>query len=127
MSRVASKLEEGNFKGAVRTVCSEDSIADIDSAETISALQEKHHPMHLDVHVPDLIEDTSLSTPISDDDVFHAIRSFPRGSAGRPNRIRPQHLLDLSCASAERGGRVLLSALTLFCNHVVGSLTPESA
>ena len=127
MSRVASKLEEGNFKGAVRTVCSEDSIADIDSAETISALQEKHHPMHLDAHIPDLIEDASLSTPISEDDVFHAIRSFPRGSAGGPNRIRPQHLLDLTCASAERGGRVLLSALTSFCNHVVGGLTPESA
>ena len=127
MRRVASKLEEGNFKGAVRTVCSEDSIADIDSVETISALQEKHHSMHLDAHIPDLIEDASLSTPISEDDVFHAIRSFPRGSAGGQDRIRPQHLLDLICASAERGGRVLLSALTSFCHHVMGSLTLESA
>ena len=89
MSRVASKLEEGKFKGAVRTLCSEDSIADIDSAKTISALQKKHPPMLLDAHIPDLIEDASLSTPISEDDVFHAIRSFPRGSAGGPDRIRP--------------------------------------
>ena len=55
MSHVASNLEEGDFKGAICTLCSEDSIADIDSAETISALQEKHPPMHLDAHIPDLI------------------------------------------------------------------------
>ena len=114
MSRVASKLDEGDFKGAVRNVCSEDLIADIDSAETISVLQDKHPPMHLDAHIPDLIEDASLSTSISEDDVFHAIRSFSRGSAGGSDRIRPQHLLDLTCASAKRGGRILLSALTSF-------------
>ena len=59
--------------------------------------------------------------------MFHAIRSFPRGSAGGPDRIWPRDLLDLTFASAERGGRVLLSAPTSFCNHIVGGLTPESA
>ena len=38
----------------------------------------------------------------------------------------PPALADLTCASTERGGRVLLSSLTSFCNHV-GDLAPECA
>ena len=40
--RVSSKLKEGDFRGAVRIACSEDSIADINSVDTIRALSEKH-------------------------------------------------------------------------------------
>ena len=54
------------------------------------------------------------------------LRSFPRGSAGGPDGIRPQHLLDLTSASAERGGHLLISALTSFVSHVANGNTPES-
>lgn len=43
--RVSSKLEEGNYKGAVRLACSEDTMAD-HSDITLSALRLKHPPPH---------------------------------------------------------------------------------
>ena len=46
-SRVSAKLEEGDFKGAIRLVCSEDTIAD-KSAATFSSLVEKHPAPHPD-------------------------------------------------------------------------------
>ena len=42
-SRVSAKLEEGDFRGAVRLGCFEDSLADVDPA-TLKTLQEKHPP-----------------------------------------------------------------------------------
>ena len=45
--RVSTKLEEGDYRGAVRISCSEDTIAEIDS-ETLSLLKEKHPPAHPD-------------------------------------------------------------------------------
>ena len=45
--RVTTKLEEGDFRGAVCTAFSEDSIADI-TAEVISELEEKHPHKHPD-------------------------------------------------------------------------------
>ena len=127
-SHVSFKLEEGDFKGALRVACSEDSMADINAVETLSALKEKHPPMHLNSQFPPLVEGTaSTQISISEEDVCHAIQSFPRGSAGGPDGIRPQHLSDLTSASAERGSRELLSPLTSFCNLVVSGLTPQFA
>ena len=49
--RVASKLEDGDFKGAVRLACSDDRMAPHDSA-TLSALQDKHPSPRLDSDIP---------------------------------------------------------------------------
>ena len=49
---------------------------------------------------------------------------FPRGSAGGPDGLRPQHLLDLTSASAEHGGRELLRSLTSFTNFVLEGNVP---
>ena len=124
---VSSKLEEGDFRGAVRIACSEDSIADINSVDTIRALSEKHPPRYDDSCVPQqsaLFNSSSPSLNFSNVEV-RAICSFPRGSAGGPDGLRPQHLLDLTSASAERGGVVLLSALASFMSHVVNGNTPD--
>ena len=127
-SRVSFKLEGGDFKGAVHVACSENSMADINAVETLGALKEKHPPMHPNSRFPPLVEGTaSTQIFISEEDVCHAIRPFPRGSAGGPDGIRPHHLSDLTSASAERGGRELLSALTSFRNLVVSGLTPPFA
>ena len=45
VKRVSTKLEEGDYKGAVRIACSDDTIADIND-ETLSALKLKHPPVH---------------------------------------------------------------------------------
>ena len=48
---VASKLEEGDFKGAVRLACSEDSVAGMNDS-TLDALRRKHPPPHPDSQMP---------------------------------------------------------------------------
>ena len=95
---------------------------------TIRALSEKHPPRYEDSRVPQraaLFSSSPSSLNFSKEEVFRAIRSFPRGSAGGPDGLRPQHLLDLTSASAERGGVVLLSALASFTSHVANGNTPD--
>ena len=45
------------------------------------------------------------------------IRSFPAGSSGGPDGIRPQHLADL--VSCRESGAELLSAITAFTNSLL--------
>ena len=52
-SHISAKLEEGDFKGAVRIACSDDSIADMDQA-TLTAFQQKHPTPPADSVIPDL-------------------------------------------------------------------------
>ena len=61
---------------------------------------------------------------VSEGTVAHAIRSFPNGSAGGPDGLRPQHLLDLTSASAGMRGQCLLQALTTFTNLILTGDTP---
>ena len=90
--RVTSKLEEGDFRGAVRIACSEDYLAPFNS-DTLSALQAKHPAPHPDSTIPA----PSQANPVQVDlqDVASTIRSFPSGSAGGPDRLRPQNLKDM--------------------------------
>ena len=123
-SRVASKLEEGDYKGAVRLACSEDSIATLDE-ETISVLKSKHPPPHPETDIPPLLNDPIPSKSVSEDEVAQAIGSFPNGSAGGPDGLRPQHLKDLTSASVGRKAKELLQALTSFVNHILNGRTPH--
>ena len=94
-------MEEGDFRGAVRLTCSEDSIAS-NSEDTIAALRSKHPPSHP--------ESTPSETPsiaaliVNEVDVMQAIRFFPKGSAGGPDGLRPQHLQDMTGTSAGAEG-----------------------
>ena len=125
-SRVSMKLEEGDFRGAVRLACSEDSIA-ASSDATFAALQFKHPPPHPDSFIPPLPQDPVAPTlSVSIDEVAKAIRSLPNGSAGGPDGLRPQHLKDLTDPSSEGGGHALLSALASFLSLVLSGGTPLS-
>ena len=121
--RVSTKLEEGDYKGAVRIACSDDTIADIND-ETLSALKLKHPPAHPDSCFPSPPEVASLTT-VSEKEVVSAICSFPCGSAGGPDGLRPQHLKDLTSESAERGGKELVQALSSFVTHILEGRTPS--
>ena len=71
--RVSSKLEEGDFRGAVPIACSEDSIAEINSVDTIRALSEKHPPRYEDSRVPQraaLFSSSPSSLNFSKEEVF---------------------------------------------------------
>ena len=122
---VASKLEEGNVTGAVRIACSEVSVAPMNNT-TLDALKKKHPPPHPDPQMPPPPEEPSCCPTISVEAVASAIRSFPNGSAGGPDGLRPQHLKDLTGASAQSGGPVLLSALTSLVNLILQGKIPRT-
>ena len=98
---MAVKLE-GNFKGAVRLTCSEDTIASM-SDSTLTALQQKHPQPHPDAIIPPPPVDLSHTISVVEGKVARAILSFPNGSAGGPDGLKPQHLKDMIGASALGG------------------------
>ena len=124
-TRVSAKLEEGDFRGAVRLACSEDSIAEANES-TIAALRSKHPAPHPDSSMPPPPDSHKLegALVVGEGAVAHAIRSFPNGSAGGPDGLRPQHLLDLTSASAGMGRQRLLRVLTAFTNLLLAGDTP---
>lgn len=103
--RVSEKLEEGDFRGAVRLTCSEDTLAN-NSEDTIAALRSKHPPPHPDTAPSEVPRGSAVS--VVEADVMQVIRSFPKSSAGGPDGLRPQHLQDMVDASAGAGGALLI-------------------
>ena len=110
---MSSKLEEGDVRDAIRIACSEDTLAELNE-ETLSALRAKHSPQHPGSCFL-LAPAANTSLPfLAEGEIVQAIRSFPCTSAGGPDGLRPQNLVELTSASAERGGRELLTALSFF-------------
>ena len=88
--RASTKLEEGDVRGAVCILSSKDTVAPVNISTTAS-LRALHPPAPADLRpTTDVapLQATAL-------DVRAAIASFPNGSAGGPDRLRPQHLKDL--------------------------------
>ena len=123
-ARVSSKLEEGNYRGAVRLLCSEDAIAE-HSNETLEALRLKHPPCSSTVADLDPCN-APLQFPINTEDVKKAIMSFPNGSGGGPDGLLPQHLKDLTGLSAGDGGVLLLKALVQLITLILEGRTPKA-
>jgi hypothetical protein len=126
---VAAKLSEHNVKGAVRVVSSDDTIAPR-TQETLQALREKHPGPSTGRSFDDLqfAENPATETDtllVSQDSIIKAIRSFPNGSAGGPDGLRPQHLKDVVGAANGDAGRKLASSLSTFANHCLKGVLPE--
>ena len=121
-NRVSTKLEEGDFKGAVRLACSEDSFADMNDT-TYSILKEKHPDPPPDSVISPLPEDLICAISVSPEEVSKAIRSFPNGSAGGPDGLRPQHLKDMTDSTLSD---VLLSSLASFLTLILKGEVPPS-
>jgi len=83
-SAVMSNIEEGNIRAAIRIITSGDAAQ------------------------------LSTTFQFTVEDVIAAIRSFPAGSAGGPEVVRPLHLRDLT--SNKETWPALISALTAFIN-----------
>ena len=73
-------MEEGNYRGAVRLLCSEDAIAE-HSNDTLETLRLKHPPCSSTMEDLDPCN-APLRFPINTEDVKKAIMSFPNGSGG---------------------------------------------
>jgi len=119
---VAAKLEDGNLRAAVRILCSEDSPAQ-PSLDGLAKLQAKHPPATLcstDLPSPDRCQPLE----VEESDVQKAIMSFPAGSAGGPDGLRPQHLKEV--ISCRESGQEILTDLTAFINLVLAGRCPKS-
>ena len=116
--RAAAKMDEGDVKGAIRQLCSTDTLAS-PSRTSYQAILAKHPPAPFDRRPPS----STIAEPltVSADEVLGAIRSFPPGSAGGPDGLRPQHLKDMT--DRQVGGTVIES-LTCFINLILSGKVP---
>ena len=119
----SAKLEEGDVKEALRLLSSSDLLAPA-NAETHAALLSLHP------HQP---EDRRTVPPsdaapieVSAAAVKRAILSFPNGSSGGPDGLRPQHLKDLLAWGGSDIDSPLLLAITDLINFMLAGRTPEA-
>ena len=119
---VAAKLEDGNIRAAVRILRS-DETPSVFSSDSLFKLQSKHPSKYVDRKpVPDPLVAPVLF--VDESDVHKALRSFPAGSSGGVDGLRPQHFVDL-VANVESGAS-LLTALTAFVNIILaGKCHPD--
>ncbi len=118
---VSAKLEDGNIKAAAKILCSDDTPAEI-CDQTFADLQSKHPtppPDRQPVPPPPDTEPLQLS----ESNIRALISTFPAGSAGGPDGLRPQHLLEL-IKSAE-AGPALVSSVTALTNLLLNGICPQ--
>ena len=116
---MSAKIEQGDLRGAVRLMCSDEKPAE-PTIEVHQKLAEKHPQAPSDRSVLPPSNDNCLS--VSPAEVLAAIRSFPQGSAGGLDCIRPQHLRDLISPDAADFTEVITSFVNLL---LVGSCPAE--
>jgi hypothetical protein len=109
----AAKLEDGDVKGAIRLLCSDDCLA-IPDAVTFAELSRLHPP------APSTDMPPLRVTPV---EVKIAIQSFPNGSAADPDGLRPQHLKVLLLGAADNSP--LLVAISDLVNVLLDGKTPN--
>ena len=117
--RASVKLEDGDVRGAIRILSSSETIAPRDAA-TFETLKTLHPP-----RPPDRRPSPTTSTPpihVTPISVKKAIMSFPNGSAGGPDGLRPRHLKDLLIGAED--DHPLLQKITELINILLDGSTP---
>ena len=124
-AKVSSKLEQGDFRGAVRLASSDDSFC-IHDENSLELLRGKHLSAHPDSIIPQFQQpdDPLLVGP---EDVTLSIFSFPSGSACGPDGLYPQHLKDLTSPSLGAIAHALKASLMKFINLVLSGGVPSEA
>ena len=125
---VSEKIEEGDVKGAIRLAASEETVAPY-CRGTIDALIRKHPCRKSTLSTSRQLRppDTSVtSLSLQESAIAAAIKTFPNGSAGGLDGLRPQHLKDMISIQHVGGSQNLgiLSQLTEFVNICLSGRTP---
>ena len=115
---VSDKINDGDIRGAVRIVVSEDSLAPY-SYEVLSELLQKQNRR---IVVLDLSGCNSIVIAVNK--VARAIKSFLMGSSGGITRLRPQHLKEAFRSDAGDQRRRLLHNLPSLINVIVSNRLP---
>ena len=122
---VEAKISEGDISGALRTLTSEDTLAPQDKT-TLDILREKHPPppSNFCFNVPSPSNISTFSP--SPADIEKVIHSFPVGSAGGLDGLRPQHLKDMIGKCNGEVRVKLLDALVDLVSVLLSGNVPES-
>ena len=120
-NRVDAKFSENDLRGAIRELSSDDTLAP-DNNDTLNKLKERHPVAPIGVTLPHAPENENDHIPVSLDSVKSAILSFPAGSAGGPDGLKPGHLKHL--IGATEAGNRLLESLTKLTNFVLKEVIP---
>ncbi|CAL8107905.1 unnamed protein product [Orchesella dallaii] len=117
---VEFKISQGNVRGAIRLMSSEDKLAS-NNATTLQSLEEKHpNPSNQFVPPHPLDEnDITQSLVVNTENVRKAIASFQNGSSGGVDGLSPQHLKDLTSTCNGVAGEELIKALTKLSNFML--------
>ena len=121
-NRINAKFAENDLRGAIRELSSDDILAP-DNSETLNKLRERHPAAPAEVSLPSAPENDDAHVPVSPDSVKSGILSFPAGSAGGPEGLKPGHLKQM-IGAAEAGNR-LLESLTKLVSLVLENKIPE--
>lgn len=116
VKKIEAKLADCDISGAIRLAISEDSIAP-QSAETLAALQGKHPEHPQPMNLPDC-DNADPPIQFETTDVINAISTFPPGSAGGLDGLRPQILKELLHPQLGETGENLAVAITDLCNMI---------
>lgn len=122
---VERKLNRGDVSGAVRILASDDAVA-APTAEIRDILVEKHpaDDPNADYPTPPTEHDPA-PTAVTKEEVQRAITSFPHGSAGGVDGLRPQDLQDMVGPSVgDASTRLLESLANLLTILLEGRVTP---
>ena len=124
--RVTTKLADGDVRGALRALTSDDSFAS-PSSEVVAQITDNHPepPSDLrDIQPP--AEDT-VTLIATEADVLRAITSFPPSSSAGLDGIRPAHLRSLVARPVAEAGARLLTSLTALTNLALSGQIPDFA
>lgn len=102
------KVSEGDFRGAIRVLCSKNSVAP-QTLDTVSKLKAKHPDDNGEIFDEVELDSTLAATSI--EDVIRGIRSFPLSSSGGIGGLRPRHLKDLTSFTCGESANRLLKAI----------------
>ncbi|GAU93517.1 hypothetical protein RvY_05447 [Ramazzottius varieornatus] len=119
--RVEQKLNDCDVSGAVRILASDDVMAPV-TTETLEALRAKHRLEQDSVAFPLKEFLVPPAVPVTSEEVINAVVSFPNGSAGGPDGLRPQHLKDMLKAVRDPASTELAESLALLIT-LMGNLT----
>jgi len=111
-------------RGAVRIAVSKDSPAPFD--DDTAVLLRLLHPTKATSPSRVLQLSSHQPTPLqlTGSDIMAAIKSFPPGSAGGLDGMRPQHLKDMTSSVTGAAGQQLIASLTEFCNLCLSGNVP---
>jgi len=91
-----------------------------------NSLKLQHPPAPVDLNLPAPPDDDYEGPAVAtDDDIRRAVASFPPGSAGGLDGLRPGHLRALLGRESGEAGARLLSRLTEFTNMVLRGEVPD--